>query len=56
MNNIPDESWNICTWEGSRRVQIRHALSLTIRQRLQAAEDLADLSRHFEQLRKQRKF
>ena len=56
MNNQPDAAWELCTWEGNRRSQIRHGLSLTLRQRLQAVEDMADLARHFEHLRAQGKF
>lgn len=44
------------TWEGSRREQIRRALRLTVRERLQAAEELSDLSRAFQQMRAAGKF
>ena len=37
-------AWETATWEGSRRAQLRLALALTVRQRLQAAEALADLA------------
>jgi len=53
---IPEESWVLATWEGSRREQIRRALRLTIRERLQVAEELNDLSRAFQQMRTAGKF
>lgn len=56
MNETRDEAWQLCTWEGNRRLQIRHGLSLTLRQRMQAVEEMADLARYFEQLRKEGKF
>jgi hypothetical protein len=43
--------WSLTTWEGSRRAQLRHALTLTLRERLEAAEGLADVVRHFQQVR-----
>ena len=38
-------TWETATWEGRRRAQLRRALALTVRERLQAAESLADLAR-----------
>ena len=32
------------TWEGSRRAQVRSALALTVRERLQALEALVELA------------
>jgi hypothetical protein len=29
---------SLTTWEGNRRAQLRHALTLTLRERLEAAE------------------
>jgi hypothetical protein len=48
--------WSLTTWEGSRRAQLRHALRLTLRQRLEAAEGLADVARRFRELRAEGKF
>ena len=56
VDQIPEELWALTTWEGSRREQIRRALRLTIRERLQAAEELSDLSRAFQQMRAAGKF
>ena len=43
--SIERDTWETATWEGSRRAQLRRALALTVRERLQAAEALADLAR-----------
>lgn len=56
MTQLPDEHWPSVTWEGSRREQLQRAQGLTIRERLQAAEELGDLLRHFQQLRSAGKF
>ena len=55
MNN--DDSnidWSKTTWEGSRREQLRRWRKLTLRERLQAVEDMTDISQHFEQMRERR--
>ena len=44
MNRAVEASWETATWEGSRRAQLRAALALTVRERLQALEDLAELA------------
>jgi hypothetical protein len=49
-----DIDWIVTTWEGSRRAQLRHALKLTLRERLESAEGLADVLRRFEELRARR--
>jgi hypothetical protein len=36
--------WSAATWEGSRRAQIRRNLRLTVRERLEALEDLTETS------------
>lgn len=46
-----DPEWETGTWEGSRRAQLRTALRLTVRQRLEALESLTETSRHFAQMR-----
>ena len=56
MTQPPDQNWSSVTWEGSRREQLQRAQGLTIRERLQAAEELSDLLRHFRQLRSAGKF
>lgn len=51
-----DIDWSVTTWEGSRRAQLRHALKLTLRERLEAAEGLADVLRRFEEMRARGEF
>ena len=43
-----DIDWSLTTWEGSRRAQLRRALSLTLRERMQAVEGLADVARRLQ--------
>ncbi len=51
-----DPEWESSTWEGSRKAQLRTALHLTIRQRLEALETLTETSRHFAQMRRAGEF
>lgn len=51
-----DIDWSLTTWEGSRRAQLRYALTLTLRQRLEAVEGMADVVRRFQEMRAQGKF
>jgi hypothetical protein len=44
MNRATEADWETATWEGSRRAQLHAALALTVRERLQALEDLAELA------------
>lgn len=53
MTRKPAEpDWSATTWEGNRRAQLRRALSLTLRERLRAAEGLSEVSERFEQMRR----
>lgn len=54
--NRDDIDWSLTTWEGSRRAQLRHALTLTLRERLEAAEGLADIARRFGEMRERGEF
>jgi hypothetical protein len=36
--------WEGATWKGSRRLQIRRSLALTVRERLEALESLSESS------------
>jgi len=36
--------WSVTTWEGSRREQLRRARQLTLRERLQAVEDMTQMA------------
>lgn len=42
--------WESATWEGNRRAQLRRSLQLTVRERLQALEGLAETSRRLADL------
>lgn len=44
MADSADKDWLTATWEGSRRAQLRRSLKLTPMQRLQALEDLTEVS------------
>ncbi len=46
-----DIDWTLTTWEGSRRDQLRRAQDLTLRERLQAVEDMAELSQRLRKAR-----
>lgn len=50
-NQIPEELWTETTWEGNRRAQLRRALELTLRERLQAVEDMAEVAQRFQEMR-----
>lgn len=39
-----DIDWSLTSWEGSRRAQLRRWLALTVRERLQAIEEMAELA------------
>lgn len=51
VNPIPDALWEETTWDGNRRAQLRRALDLTLRERLQAVEDMAEVAERFRQMR-----
>ena len=44
MSRETETDWETATWEGSRRAQLRSALALTVRERLQALENLVELA------------
>ena len=46
-----DIDWSLTIGEGSRRAQLRRALALTLRERLEAVEGLADVVRRLEEMR-----
>lgn len=57
MNPNPDDiDWSLTTWEGNRRAQLRHALTLTVRERLQALDAMSELAEHFRRMRETGKF
>jgi len=50
MDREADPDWETATWEGSRRAQLRATLALTVRERLQALEDLAELAQRLAEM------
>lgn len=54
MNDkAPPINWENTTFEGSRREQLRRARAMTVRQRLEALNDLSDLSQRMQAMPKQ---
>lgn len=43
--------WSLTTWEGSRREQLRRWAELSLREIIQAQEDMRELSERFAQMR-----
>lgn len=57
MSQTPDNiDWSLTTWEGSRRAQLRRWRTLTLRERLQALDDMTELAEHFGRMRETGKF
>ncbi len=48
--------WDLTTWEGSRKAQLRQWLKLTLRERLQTVENMGEITQHFQQMREQGRF
>ena len=44
--------WNLTTWEGSRREQLRRWAQLTLEEIVQAHEEMAELSERFADMRR----
>jgi CRISPR-associated protein Csx17 len=47
----PDIDWSLTTWEGTRRDQLRRSIALTLRERLEAVEEMARLSERLQRMR-----
>lgn len=45
-----DIDWSLTTWDGSRRAQLRLALAMTVRERLQACDALDDLGQRLAEI------
>jgi hypothetical protein len=54
VNPIPEHLWKLTTWEGSRREQLRRWRALTLREKLQAVEEMTELSAKLAGARAQR--
>jgi hypothetical protein len=50
----PNGDWSVTTWKGSRLEQHRAFYALPFRRKLEVVEELDDLARHFQELRKSR--
>ena len=50
MSREADADWEAATWDGSRRARLRVALTLTVRERLQALEALAELAQRLAEM------
>jgi hypothetical protein len=46
MSERPHDPWDSETWAGSRRAQLRRALAMTVRERLEAMEAAIETGRH----------
>ena len=51
MDNKIEQNWGNASWVGSRRAMIRKSLKLTVRERLQALEDIAETSQKLANLK-----
>jgi hypothetical protein len=52
MSGIPDNiDWSLTSWDGSRRAQLRRWRALSLRQKLLALEDMAEIAEHFGRMR-----
>ena len=57
MNDESDAiDWTMTTWEGSRRAQLRRALAMSLRERLEAMVGLADVGRRLQEMRAEGRF
>jgi len=57
MSQIPDDiDWSLTTWEGARREQLRHWAALTLRERMQSLEDMAEVAQRFREMRETGRF
>ena len=50
MNDPYQIDWSLTTWQGSRRAQLRQALAMTLRERLEAMEGLAEVARRIQEM------
>lgn len=49
-----DIDWSLTTWEGSRREELRRWRKLTLREKLQAVDEMGNLASHFRERRLKR--
>lgn len=51
--NERGDDWSAATWDGHRRAQLRRWRSLSLRQRLEALDEMTELAEHFASLRRE---
>ena len=52
MKSADNIDWSLTTWEGSRREQLRRWRQMTLRQRLEALEGMAEVAAALKTMRK----
>lgn len=50
MKPESEAGWETATWKGSRRAQLRSALALTVRERLEALEAMVEMARRLAEM------
>ena len=50
MSRKADAAWETATWAGSRLAQLRAALALSVRERMQALEALTELAQRLAEM------
>ena len=55
--SVPEDDidWSLTTWEGSRRAQLRDWMKLSLTEKWQAVEEMADLARETIERRRQQR-
>jgi hypothetical protein len=53
MADLPQPDWDLGTWEGAKREQLRRWMKLSLREKLEALESMGELARHFAERRRQ---
>jgi hypothetical protein len=43
--------WSLCTWAGAKRAQLREFLKLTVRERLEAVEQMGKIAEMLKRVR-----
>lgn len=58
MTDEPDDNidWSVTTFDGARREQLRRWSRLTLREKMLALDEMAELARHWEQERRAKRW
>lgn len=51
MSRKNEIDWSLTTWEGSRRAQLRQALAMTLRERLEALDAMTQVAQRLQRMR-----